>query len=94
SDADNGSNANTGSDVDANSGSNTDMNSNNNSNSDTTSNDNSQNNNQQDNGKQDSKSLPDTGETTNQNGTIFGSLFAAFGSLLLFRRRNKKNEDK
>ena len=69
------------------------MNSNNNSNSDTTSNDNSQNNNQQDNGKQDSKSF-DTGETTNQNGTIFGSLFAAFGSLLLFRRRNKKNEDK
>ncbi|PTK89449.1 fibrinogen-binding adhesin SdrG C-terminal domain-containing protein [Staphylococcus gallinarum] len=40
------------------------------------------------------KELPDTGEDKNNNATLFGSLFAAFGSLLLFRRRkiNKENE--
>ncbi|KIR12864.1 hypothetical protein SH09_01565 [Staphylococcus gallinarum] len=77
------------SDTNYNNGSNSNMNSNNNSNSDTTSNDNSQNNDQQD-----SNSLPDTGETNNQNSTIFGSLFVALGSLLLFRRHNKDPENK
>ncbi|WP_222704243.1 Rib/alpha-like domain-containing protein, partial [Staphylococcus nepalensis] len=39
------------------------------------------------------KALPETGETTH-NTTMLGTLFAAFGSLLLFRRRSKHNENK
>ncbi|PTL13594.1 hypothetical protein BUZ08_13725 [Staphylococcus gallinarum] len=93
SDSDEDSDANSDSDMDSdanyNNGSNSNMNSNNNSYSDTTSNGNSQNINQQD-----RNTLPDTGEANNQNGTIFGSLFAALGSLLLFRRRNKNHENK
>ena len=38
------------------------------------------------------KALPETGETDGKQATIFGALFAGLGSLLLFRRRNKKEE--
>ncbi|MHD0396798.1 Rib/alpha-like domain-containing protein [Staphylococcus simulans] len=39
--------------------------------------------------------LPDTGETGNaNNATLFGGLFAALGSILLFRKRRKDNKDK
>ncbi|PTF67767.1 LPXTG cell wall anchor domain-containing protein, partial [Staphylococcus chromogenes] len=38
------------------------------------------------------KALPETGESDSKQGTIFGALFAGLGSLLLFRRRNKKEE--
>ena len=35
--------------------------------------------------------LPETGDDSNQNNaTLFGSLFAALGSLFLFGRRRKK----
>ncbi|RIN11940.1 LPXTG cell wall anchor domain-containing protein [Staphylococcus xylosus] len=44
--------------------------------------------------KEDSKTLPNTGETNNQNSTILGSLFVAIGSLLLFRKRTKNSEGK
>ncbi|WP_046467824.1 Rib/alpha-like domain-containing protein, partial [Staphylococcus cohnii] len=38
------------------------------------------------------KSLPETGENDSKQGTLFGALFAGLGSLLLFRKRNKKEE--
>ena len=39
------------------------------------------------------KALPETGSENNNsnNGTLFGGLFAALGSLLLFGRQNKIN---
>ncbi|EIS6259087.1 E domain-containing protein, partial [Staphylococcus pseudintermedius] len=41
------------------------------------------------------KELPDTGNNSNNNGgALFGTLFAAVGSLLLFRNRKKNNEEK
>ncbi|MCJ0916769.1 YPDG domain-containing protein, partial [Mammaliicoccus sciuri] len=36
--------------------------------------------------------LPDTGETPAENATLFGSLFAGLGSLFLFGRRKKEEE--
>ncbi|HDB3912518.1 TPA: LPXTG cell wall anchor domain-containing protein, partial [Staphylococcus aureus] len=44
--------------------------------------------------KVNSKELPDTGNEN--NGTLFGSLFAALGGLFLVgrRRKNKNNEEK
>ncbi len=51
----------------------------------------SKNNNNQ--GNSEDKALPETGETDNKQTTIFGALFAGLGSLLLFRRRNKKEEN-
>ncbi|HDF4598557.1 TPA: LPXTG cell wall anchor domain-containing protein, partial [Staphylococcus aureus] len=39
------------------------------------------------------KDLPETGETDTDNGTIFASLFATIGSLLLFVKRRKTKED-
>ncbi|WP_368560172.1 LPXTG cell wall anchor domain-containing protein, partial [Staphylococcus hominis] len=47
------------------------------------------NSNQSDNNKQ----LPNTGET-NSNATLFGTLFAALGVVLLGRRRKKDNNEK
>ncbi|HCW7793640.1 TPA: LPXTG cell wall anchor domain-containing protein, partial [Staphylococcus aureus] len=46
------------------------------------------------NDKVNSKELPDTGNEN--NGTLFGSLFAALGGLFLVgrRRKNKNNEEK
>ncbi|MCJ0953870.1 YPDG domain-containing protein [Mammaliicoccus sciuri] len=38
------------------------------------------------------KVLPDTGETPAENATLFGSLFAGLGSLFLFGRRKKEEE--
>ncbi|HDB4125212.1 TPA: LPXTG cell wall anchor domain-containing protein, partial [Staphylococcus aureus] len=40
------------------------------------------------------KALPETGSENNNsnNGTLFGGLFAALGSLLLFGRRKKQNK--
>ena len=38
--------------------------------------------------------LPDTGETSNQNATLLGGLFAALGSIFLFGRRRKDKEEK
>ncbi|HAR6829297.1 TPA: LPXTG cell wall anchor domain-containing protein, partial [Staphylococcus aureus] len=40
------------------------------------------------------KALPETGTENNNsnNGTLFGGLFAALGSLLLFGRRKKQNK--
>ncbi|WP_070014085.1 Rib/alpha-like domain-containing protein, partial [Staphylococcus caeli] len=43
-------------------------------------------------GNNEDKALPETGESDSKQGTIFGALFAGLGSLLLFRRRNKKDE--
>ncbi|WP_198648054.1 YSIRK-type signal peptide-containing protein [Staphylococcus auricularis] len=43
-------------------------------------------------GNNEDKALPETGESDSKQGTIFGALFAGLGSLLLFRRRNKKEE--
>ncbi|EXO10463.1 LPXTG cell wall anchor domain-containing protein, partial [Staphylococcus aureus] len=42
------------------------------------------------------KELPDTGNDAQNNGTLFGSLFAALGGLFLVgrRRKNKNNEEK
>ena len=42
------------------------------------------------------KELPDTGNNDQNNGTLFGSLFAALGGLFLIsrRRKNKNNEEK
>ncbi|HCZ2533549.1 TPA: LPXTG cell wall anchor domain-containing protein, partial [Staphylococcus aureus] len=39
------------------------------------------------------KALPETGSANDEsnNGTLFGGLFAALGSLLLFGRRKKQN---
>ena len=40
------------------------------------------------------KELPETGQQTDQsNATLFGSLFAVLGSLLLFGRRKKNNDN-
>ncbi|WP_218696544.1 YPDG domain-containing protein [Mammaliicoccus sciuri] len=39
------------------------------------------------------KVLPDTGETPAENATLFGSLFAGLGSLFLFGRRKKEEEE-
>ncbi|MFI3377868.1 LPXTG cell wall anchor domain-containing protein [Mammaliicoccus sciuri] len=37
--------------------------------------------------------LPDTGENNNNNGTLFATLFAGLGSIMLFnRRKNRKKE--
>ncbi|MDU0267216.1 LPXTG cell wall anchor domain-containing protein [Mammaliicoccus sciuri] len=44
-----------------------------------------------DNEKNDDK-LPDTGEEKSNNGTLFATLLAGLGSIILFRRRNKKKE--
>ncbi|HBE8251454.1 TPA: LPXTG cell wall anchor domain-containing protein, partial [Staphylococcus aureus] len=40
------------------------------------------------------KALPETGSENNgsNNATLFGGLFAALGSLLLFGRRKKQNK--
>ncbi|WP_420893910.1 LPXTG cell wall anchor domain-containing protein [Staphylococcus devriesei] len=41
------------------------------------------------------KSLPDTGNNDQTNGTLFASLFATVGALFLTgRRRKKDNEEK
>ncbi|WP_167386254.1 YPDG domain-containing protein, partial [Staphylococcus argensis] len=40
----------------------------------------------------DAKALPETGETDAARTTAFGSLFAGLGALLLFRRKNSKDE--
>ncbi|WP_182579946.1 E domain-containing protein, partial [Staphylococcus gallinarum] len=90
SDLDNKSNDNTGSEVAPNNRVSVGTNSK----QDDTFKNNEQNNNHKANGKLDSKALPDTGETTSDNSTMFGSLFAALGSVLLFRRNNKKSADK
>ncbi|HEC2170104.1 LPXTG cell wall anchor domain-containing protein [Staphylococcus delphini] len=37
--------------------------------------------------------LPVTGENSGGNGTLFGTLFATVGTLLLFMRRRKNRED-
>ncbi|MEB6120206.1 YPDG domain-containing protein, partial [Mammaliicoccus sciuri] len=42
--------------------------------------------------KEQAKVLPDTGETPAENATLFGSLFAGLGSLFLFGRRKKEEE--
>ncbi|MGZ2592226.1 LPXTG-motif cell wall-anchored protein, partial [Staphylococcus borealis] len=46
--------------------------------------------------KSNDNELPDTGNNTQNNGTLFGSLFAALGGLFLAgsRRKNKNNEEK
>ncbi|EXN01068.1 surface protein, partial [Staphylococcus aureus DAR5803] len=46
--------------------------------------------------KPNNKELPDTGNDAQNNGTLFGSLFAALGGLFLVgrRRKNKNNEEK
>nr|WP_057510010.1 SdrD B-like domain-containing protein [Staphylococcus simulans] len=45
--------------------------------------------------KEKEEALPDTGETeSTNNATLFGGLFAALGSILLFGRRRKDNKDK
>ncbi|HHD1098934.1 TPA: LPXTG cell wall anchor domain-containing protein [Staphylococcus aureus] len=38
--------------------------------------------------------LPETGEKEVRNGTLFGTLFAGLGSLLLFTKRRRKENDK
>ncbi|WP_182461801.1 YPDG domain-containing protein [Mammaliicoccus sciuri] len=43
--------------------------------------------------KEQAKVLPDTGETPAENATLFGSLFAGLGSLFLFGRRKKEEEE-
>lgn len=43
--------------------------------------------------KEQAKVLPDTGETPTENATLFGSLFAGLGSLFLFGRRKKEEEE-
>ncbi|MDF0225949.1 LPXTG cell wall anchor domain-containing protein, partial [Staphylococcus pseudintermedius] len=40
------------------------------------------------------KELPDTGSNSNNNGGLFGALFAAAGSLILFRNRKKDSKEK
>ncbi|MBM0868400.1 hypothetical protein D0429_07235 [Staphylococcus auricularis] len=45
---------------------------------------------------QDNETLPDTGETTDNtaaNSTLLGTLFAALGSLIFFRKRRHNKED-
>ena len=37
--------------------------------------------------------LPETGEEETRNGTLFGTLFAGLGALLLFAKRRRKKED-
>ncbi|MDQ7112847.1 SdrD B-like domain-containing protein, partial [Staphylococcus simulans] len=45
--------------------------------------------------KEKKEALPDTGETeSTNNAPLFGGLFAALGSILLFGRRRKDNKDK
>ncbi|PTJ27648.1 hypothetical protein BU035_06825, partial [Staphylococcus simulans] len=45
--------------------------------------------------KEKEEALPDTGETeSTNNAPLFGGLFAALGSILLFGRRRKDNKDK
>ncbi|EEK13169.1 LPXTG cell wall anchor domain-containing protein, partial [Staphylococcus hominis] len=46
--------------------------------------------------KSNSKELPNTGNNDQNNGTFYGSLFAALGGLFLVgrRRKNKGNEEK
>ncbi|MDC6327090.1 fibronectin-binding protein FnbA [Staphylococcus auricularis] len=41
----------------------------------------------------DEEELPDTGNNNAQNGTLLGSLFAALGSLFLFGKRRKNNNE-
>ncbi|MCE5041733.1 YPDG domain-containing protein [Mammaliicoccus sciuri] len=43
--------------------------------------------------KEQAKVLPDTCETPAENATLFGSLFAGLGSLFLFGRRKKEEEE-
>ena len=40
------------------------------------------------------KALPDTGKDTVNSGVLFGGLFAALGSILLFRRRRNHDDNK
>ncbi|MGV3065939.1 Rib/alpha-like domain-containing protein [Staphylococcus simulans] len=44
--------------------------------------------------KSTAKALPDTGKETTNSGLLFGGLFAALGSILLFRRRRHHDENK
>ncbi|WP_141756713.1 LPXTG cell wall anchor domain-containing protein, partial [Staphylococcus sp. HMSC034C12] len=46
--------------------------------------------------KSNSNELPDTGNNNQNNGTLFGSLFAALGGLFLVgrRRKNENNDEK
>ncbi|VED59213.1 Rib/alpha-like domain-containing protein [Staphylococcus simulans] len=44
--------------------------------------------------KSTAKALPDTGKDTVNSGVLFGGLFAALGSILLFRRRRNHDDNK
>uniref|UniRef100_UPI003132D23D Rib/alpha-like domain-containing protein n=1 Tax=Staphylococcus simulans TaxID=1286 RepID=UPI003132D23D len=44
--------------------------------------------------KSTAKALPDTGKDTTNSGLLFGGLFAALGSILLFRRRRHHDDNK
>ncbi|WP_419723896.1 LPXTG cell wall anchor domain-containing protein [Staphylococcus pseudoxylosus] len=42
----------------------------------------------------DTKGLPNTGEESTKNTTLFGALFAFMGSLMVWRSRKKENTNK
>ncbi|WP_412518639.1 Rib/alpha-like domain-containing protein [Staphylococcus simulans] len=44
--------------------------------------------------KSTAKALPNTGEETTNSGVLFGGLFAALGSILLFRKRRNHDDNK
>ncbi|WP_275540222.1 LPXTG cell wall anchor domain-containing protein [Staphylococcus shinii] len=52
-----------------------------------------ENNKSKDNKENKQSELPETGEEETRNGTLFGSLFAGLGALLLFAKRRRKKED-
>ncbi|MDO5515804.1 MAG: Ig-like domain-containing protein, partial [Staphylococcus xylosus] len=52
-----------------------------------------ENNRSKDNKENKRSKLPETGEEETRNATLFGSLFAGLGALLLFAKRRRKKED-
>ncbi|HHD1555845.1 TPA: Ig-like domain-containing protein [Staphylococcus aureus] len=86
----NGDNSNAGDNSDSNNNSNNEDNSS--SNKDSINQDSNVNSNDSKHDKQ--NELPETGEKEVRNGTLFGTLFAGLGSLLLFTKRRRKENDK
>ncbi|QJE25821.1 Ig-like domain-containing protein [Staphylococcus caprae] len=88
--SDSGDNSNAGDNSDSNNNSNNEDNSS--SNKDSINQDSNVNSNDSKHDKQ--NELPETGEKEVRNGTLFGTLFAGLGSLLLFTKRRRKENDK